>query len=121
MKGRDTSAGDELLGRLKKFTEQLDTLGTPNDLPKVLTVRTVKLNLRPQELTADDVKVIRGKLRVSQGVLAEFLGVSTSTIQDWEQGASPVNGPACRLMVEMSRDVEAWSKRIRELATTATA
>lgn len=108
--------GQEVVGRLKRFTEQIESLDSAKDLPKVLTVRKVKLDLRPHPLSADEVKAIRKQLRVSQGVFAEFLGVSASTVQDWEQGIYPPSGPACRIIGEMARDIPGWSERLRELA-----
>jgi DNA-binding transcriptional regulator YiaG len=112
--------GKEVLGRLKHFTEKLQTLSGPSQLPNVLTVRKVKLDLKPRAFNATEVKAIRDKLRVSQGVLADFLGVSVSTVQDWEQGASVPQGPACRVMEEMLRDIETWRNRIHQQATAAT-
>lgn len=90
----NASVGKEVLGRLKRFTEKIQTLNGPSELPKVLTVRKVKLDLKPRAFNATEVKAIRNKLRVSQRVFADFLGVSVSTVQDWEQGASVVQGPA---------------------------
>lgn len=108
--------GSELLHRLEKFTKKIETLEGPADLPEVLTVRKVKLDLRPRPFNAAEVRAIRDRLRVSQGVFAEFLGVSTSTVQDWEQGVSPPRGPVCRIMEEMLRDPVQWHRRIRELS-----
>lgn len=112
--------GKEVLGRLKRFTEQIQSLSGPEDLPEVLTVRKVKLDLRPRSFNAKEVKAIRDELRVSQGVLADFLGVSVSTVRDWEQGLSVAQGPACRIMEEMLRDIETWRNRIHQQATATT-
>ena len=116
----NASVGKEVLGRLKRFTEKFQTLNGPSDLPNVLTVRKVKLDLKPRAFNATEVKAIRDKLRVSQGVFADFLGVSVSTVQDWEQGASVLQGPACRIMEEMLRDIETWRNRIHQQATLKT-
>lgn len=116
MKGNKINVGNEILGRLERFTDKLDSIGDASKIQDVLTVRKVKLNLRPQSFTGDQLREIRSRLRVSQAVFAEFLGVSASTLRDWEQGVSPVAGPACRLLEEILRDVEDWSKRIRDLA-----
>ena len=116
----NASVGKEVLGRLQRFTEQIRTLNGPDELPQVLTVRKVKLDLKPRAFKAAEIKAIRDKLRVSQAVFADFLGVSVSTVRDWEQGASVVQGPACRIMEEMLRDIEAWRNRIHQQATLAT-
>jgi putative transcriptional regulator len=115
-KSEGMNVGDELVGRLGRFTQKLDSISSAAELPEVLTVRKVKLNLRPQHFTGAELKAVRERLRVSQAVFAEFLGVSASTLRDWEQEVSSVSGPACRLLQEILHDFESWSRRIRELA-----
>lgn len=115
-KTRKRSVGSELLHRLEGFTKKIESLDGPSALPDVLTVRKVKLDLKPRPFEASEVRFIRDRLRVSQGVFAEFLGVSPSTVQDWEQGDCAPRGPACRVMEEMMRDPDRWHRRIRELA-----
>ena len=117
MSVENRSMGSELVDRLRRFTGKLDSLNDSSELPEVLTVRKVKLDLKPRSFSANEVKAIRKRLRVSQPVFAEFFGVSASTVKDWEQGISPPTGPVCRILEEMLRDIEPWSKRIRELAT----
>lgn len=43
-------------------------------------------------------KVIRSKLKLSQSAFAGLLGVSTRTLQDWEQGRRAPQGPAIALL-----------------------
>ncbi len=43
-------------------------------------------------------KVIRAKLKLSQSAFAALLGVSTRTLQDWEQGRRSPQGPAIALL-----------------------
>jgi putative transcriptional regulator len=116
MSDTSKSVGSELVDRLQRFTETLKTVESSADLPKILTVRNIKLTLRPQVFSADEVKTIRKTLNVSQAVFAEFLGVSSATVQDWEQGIKTPSGPACRLMNEITLNTPSWSRRIRELA-----
>jgi putative transcriptional regulator len=61
------------------------------------------------EYKAEDVKRIRKNAHVSQAVLAEYMGVSVSTVQKWEAGDNNPHGPAARLleMVENGK-VEAF-------------
>jgi len=110
------SVGSELAGRLRRFTEKLKTIDKASELPEILTVRKVKLNLQPRSFSAEEVKHIRKSLNVSQPVFADFLGISVATLRDWEQGISEANGPVCRILEEIQRDSAAWSSRIRELS-----
>ena len=43
-------------------------------------------------------QVIRHKLNLSQSAFASLMGVSTRTIQDWEQGRRKPQGPAKSLL-----------------------
>lgn len=45
-----------------------------------------------------DVKRIRNKLHVSQSEFAMIIGVSKSTLQNWEQGRRAPRGPARALL-----------------------
>ncbi len=44
------------------------------------------------------IKTIRNKLHVSQSQFALMIGVSTSTLQNWEQGRREPDGPAKALL-----------------------
>ena len=44
------------------------------------------------------IKAIRNKLHVSQSQFALMIGVSTSTLQNWEQGRREPEGPAKALL-----------------------
>lgn len=46
----------------------------------------------------DDVKRIRKELGLSQSEFAMLIGVSTSTLQNWEQGRRQPEGPARALL-----------------------
>jgi putative transcriptional regulator len=43
-------------------------------------------------------KIIRKKLKLSQSAFASLMGVSSRTIQDWEQGRRKPQGPAKSLL-----------------------
>ena len=45
-----------------------------------------------------NIKEIRAKLNVSQSEFALMIGVSTSTLQNWEQGRRKPDGPAKALL-----------------------
>ena len=51
-----------------------------------------------KEYTAVQIKCIRTKSKASQGVFAEYLNISKSTVQKWEQGQKKPNGPSLKLL-----------------------
>jgi putative transcriptional regulator len=53
---------------------------------------------RKLEVRAEDVKAIRAKLDKSQSEFALMIGVSLSTLQNWEQGRRQPEGPARALL-----------------------
>lgn len=53
---------------------------------------------RKFEVKAEDVKAIRAKLNKSQSEFALMIGVSVSTLQNWEQGRRQPEGPARALL-----------------------
>lgn len=53
---------------------------------------------RKLEVRAEDVKAIRAKLNKSQAEFALMIGVSVSTLQNWEQGRRQPEGPARALL-----------------------
>lgn len=57
---------------------------------KQLVVRTLREPASP--------RAIRNKLKLSQSAFASLMGVSTRTIQDWEQGRRTPRGPAKSLL-----------------------
>jgi putative transcriptional regulator len=75
------SAAKEL-GISKATLAELEQLGIPK-----------AKNLSPKE-----IKRIRDKVRVSQGVFAALLNVNPSTVQKWEQGKVKPQSAALRLL-----------------------
>lgn len=108
------TVGEKILGRLKDFTEALETSDT---IPKRFTCRTVKLNLEPTPYNPERVKKARETLNASQAIFAQFLGVSVGAVRDWEQGAKLPREVACRLIDEILRDPKYWRTRLADLAT----
>lgn len=53
---------------------------------------------------AEDVKAIREKLDKSQSEFAHMIGVTVSTLQNWEQGRRQPQGPARALLVVASQE-----------------
>ena len=54
-----------------------------------------------------DIKSIRTKLKLSQSEFAMMIGVSVSTLQNWEQGRRQPEGPARALLKIASEKPEA--------------
>ena len=50
------------------------------------------------EFSAEEIKALRRRLRVSQPVFAVYLGVTKSTVSQWEQGVKKPRGSALRLL-----------------------
>ena len=108
------SVGEKIVGRLKGF---VDAVESGDDVCRRFTCRTIRLNLEPQVYNPELVRKTREMLGASQAIFAQFLGVSTSAVQDWEQGAKPPMGSACRLMDEIRSHPDYWVRRLRELST----
>ncbi|HAC16484.1 MAG TPA: transcriptional regulator, partial [Bacteroidetes bacterium] len=51
-------------------------------------------NTRMQIFSEPDVALIRAKYKMSQSEFAALLGISLSTLQNWEQGRRKPQGPA---------------------------
>ena len=54
-----------------------------------------------------DIKSIRGRLNKSQSEFAFMIGVSVSTLQNWEQGRRAPDGPARALLKIASENPDA--------------
>ncbi|PQO42043.1 helix-turn-helix domain-containing protein [Blastopirellula marina] len=113
--GHEKSRGAKIVERLKSFAETLENNET---ISERFTCRTIKVDLQPQQYSPEAVKETRNLLHASQAIFANFFGVSVKTVHDWEQGRTPPQGTACRLMDEIRRDPQYWLKRLKELATT---
>ncbi len=68
---------------------------------------------RKFEFSPLDIKSIRGKLKKSQSEFALMIGVSISTLQNWEQGKRTPIGPARALLKVASENPDAVSRALR--------
>jgi putative transcriptional regulator len=59
-----------------------------------------------------DIKSIRNKLHQSQSEFAFMIGVSISTLQNWEQGRRKPDGPAKALLKVAAESPEAVRKAL---------
>ncbi len=62
---------------------------------------------RRYEFTPPDIKQIRKRLNKSQSEFAFMIGVSISTLQNWEQGRRKPDGPARALLQVASKNPDA--------------
>ena len=63
------------------------------------TARVTTYVIQPvEEYSKSDIKTIRKNAGMTQAVFADFMGVSTKTVEAWERGRTHPTGPACRLM-----------------------
>ena len=64
----------------------------------------------------EDVRDIREKLHKSQSEFARMIGVSVSTLQNWEQGRRQPEGPARALLVVASKAPAVVAKALADAA-----
>lgn len=67
----------------------------------------------------EDVRNIREKLQKSQSEFARMIGVSVSTLQNWEQGRRQPEGPARALLVVASKAPAVVAKALADAARRA--
>ncbi len=66
--------------------------------------------------TSADVKAIRQRLELSQRNFAMLLGVSTDTVQNWEQNRRKPRGAARLLLLIVQRHPEVLTEVIEEVS-----
>lgn len=64
----------------------------------------------------EDIRQIRDKLHKSQSEFADMIGVSVSTLQNWEQGRRQPEGPARALLVVASKAPSVVAKALAGVA-----
>ncbi len=75
------------------FNELVESIEEAGKIRKGLAKPSRIFRYRPM-----DVKNIRNKLHVSQSQFSLMIGVSKSTLQNWEQGRREPEGPAKALL-----------------------
>ena len=60
--------------------------------------------MKKRELTSDDLKEIRSKLKMSRLQLGDALGVTPDTIGRWERGEFAINKAALKLLDGIMQD-----------------
>jgi putative transcriptional regulator len=69
--------------------------------------------------SSEDIKALRERAGVSQRAFAAMLGVSSRTLQDWEQGRRTPTGPAMNLLRLYEAMPEATTRILSEEAALA--
>jgi len=69
---------------------------------------------RVYEIDPPEIKMIREKLHASQSDFAMMIGVSTRTLQNWEQGRRHPEGPAKALLRVAARNPNAVLEALHE-------
>lgn len=62
------------------------------------TTRRKRHFIEPRHFGADDIKAVRKKTDLSQGDLADVLGVKRKTVQAWESDKNTPAGSSARLL-----------------------
>ena len=81
---------DRLIESAKQALEHAE--GKRNDL------RTTILMRPPAQMEKGEIVTLRQRLNVSQAVFANYLNISTKTVQAWEQGIGKPSGAALKLL-----------------------
>lgn len=58
------------------------------------------------EITSEQIRQIRQKLKLSQTAFAEIVGVAFTTINRWENGHTKPHRVACRRIWEIEKTIE---------------
>jgi putative transcriptional regulator len=111
---KQRTVAQDIIGGL---TDVRDALRAGQRLEDRFTVRTVDLDLEPQEYDAQAVRGVRNALKASQALFAKILGVDVNTVQSWEQGVRTPSPMARRFMDEIRHDPRRWIERFQEATT----
>ena len=116
MAKRKTKKGTVAERAIAGLTAFRDAIEDGKVLQQQFTIRTVELDLQPQEHGPDSIAFVRQQLGVSQAVLARLIGASLSTVQAWEQGKRTPSKMASRFLDEFLRNPNHWRRRLVEAA-----
>jgi len=104
-----TKIGQEII---ESLTELRDALASGVDLRERFTVREVEI-AEPRRYAASEVRAVRERLGMSQGVFAKVVGVSVTLAQSWEQGRRFPDLMARRLFDEIQREPGHWRDLVK--------
>jgi putative transcriptional regulator len=112
---KEPSFAEQIIGGLTDFR---DALRDHAEITERFTVRSIELDLEPEEYNPQEIKEIRESLKASQAIFARIMGVKTSTVQSWEQGRNIPKPIARRLLDEIRENKEKWINKLTEAAMT---
>ena len=106
MKTKKQSLGSSIIQGLEEILEYKEG--------KIdLRTTSIKMPKPPAEISGVELKKIREKkLKMSQSVLAKYLGVSAETVRAWEQEKSTPSGPALRMINVAKKDSESFFRMV---------
>lgn len=92
------NVGDELIGALQEaLAYEKGALAEARVDRVQYTARAAAVD-PPPAYTAQQIRLLRKRLNVSQPIFAGMLNVSGSTVRAWEQGQREPDGPSLRLL-----------------------
>lgn len=105
------TVGERLLGGMREL-DAWAASGKP--LEASFTVRTVSDLPQPTEYDAHRIARLRNRLGASQAVFALLIGASAQLVRAWERGGRRPSPMARRLLDEIQRDTDHWTKMLQE-------
>lgn len=85
--------------RRKTLSQSLIDAAKELGFPKATVAQLAQLDIPAvKDLSARQIRELRNRVRVSQGVFAALLNVNPSTVQKWEQGIVRPQNAALRLL-----------------------
>ena len=73
----------------------------------IKNIKSKAIVIKEPDFSYIDGKYLRGfrmKMKMSQSVFADYLGVTKKAIEKWEQGKNKVNPVVCRMIYLMEKD-----------------
>lgn len=94
---------DNRLERIQQMAERFHQTGTI-DKVTMRQINALTEQAKPPQMSAEEIRTLRIREGISQGVLATILNMSSESVQKWEQGKSKPQGAALRLLSIIQRN-----------------
>ncbi|MDR2892452.1 MAG: helix-turn-helix domain-containing protein [Deltaproteobacteria bacterium] len=91
-----------IIEEMYESMRDLHAIGAIDD-QEMDAVASIHDSYKAPQYSADMVKNLRQRLNLTQVSLASVLNTSTSSVQQWEQGAKKPGGPSCKLLYLLDR------------------
>jgi len=104
-KRKRTAVKKESMG--SRLAREIHELADDLEAGRSLTRHRVRFMLSAAAYSPDELRAFREKARVSQSLLAEFLGVSLKAVQAWEGGRRKVPRSSRRFLDEIGIQLRA--------------